>query len=69
MNISVQHSQGNYDFWERYVDMSRVVYRCKVSGDVKLREGCEFVFGGDSVDRGPGDLRVQRELVGLYAHT
>ena len=30
-----------------------------------LRPNCHFVFGGDTIDRGPGDLRVLSHLVAL----
>lgn len=30
-----------------------------------LREGCHLVYGGDVCDRGPGDLRVMRDILML----
>mmetsp|Transcript_20768 Transcript_20768/g.29027 ORF Transcript_20768/g.29027 Transcript_20768/m.29027 type:complete len:500 (+) Transcript_20768:207-1706(+) len=32
---------------------------------LRLRPGCHFVYGGDMVDRGTGDLRVQRDIMQL----
>jgi hypothetical protein len=32
---------------------------------LKLRDGCYFVYVGDSVDKGPGDIRLCRTLVSL----
>jgi hypothetical protein len=32
---------------------------------LKLRDGCYFVYGGDAVDKGPGDIRLCRTLVSL----
>lgn len=32
---------------------------------LKLRDGCEFVYGGDAVDKGIGDLRFVRAMLGL----
>ena len=55
--------EGNWEYFDRYVRMSRVVHWC---GDkLELKDGAEFVFGGDSVDKGAGDIRVVRHLIDL----
>jgi hypothetical protein len=56
--------EGNFDYWSRYVEISKVLSR-SLSGSLELRESCHFVYGGDAVDRGTGDLRVLTDLVSL----
>lgn len=56
--------EGNFDYWSRYVEISKVLRRLP-NGDLDLNDNCQFVYGGDVVDRGPGDLRVLSDLVGL----
>jgi hypothetical protein len=56
--------EGNYDYWERYISLSKILSR-SVEGVLLLNEDCHFVFGGDVVDRGFGDLRVLADLIGL----
>lgn len=56
--------EGNFDYWSRYIDLSKILNRTS-SGDLELHDKCHFVYGGDVVDRGPGDLRVLSDLVGL----
>ena len=51
--------------WNRYVNISRVLPRFETQR-LKLRENAHFVFGGDAVDWGVGDLRFVSELVELY---
>jgi len=51
--------EGNWDYWNRYVLISRVLERNPEDiNDLILKDNCELVFGGDVCDRGPGDLRV-----------
>lgn len=33
--------------------------------ELVLEDGAYFVFGGDAVDKGPGDIRLCRQLVAL----
>jgi hypothetical protein len=33
--------------------------------ELVLEDGAYFVFGGDVVDKGPGDIRLCRQLVAL----
>ena len=47
--------EGNLNFWNNYVNISKVLDRR--DGQLQLRDDCHFVFGGDICDRGPGDLR------------
>jgi hypothetical protein len=57
--------EGNFDYWKRYIALSKVLRRNKATGALELCDNSELVFGGDVCDRGPGDLRVVRELVQL----
>ena len=57
--------EGSLSFWRRYLAISQVIYRDDTSGELCLRPCCNFVFGGDSVDKGSGDLRVLGDLVRL----
>lgn len=36
-------------------------------GELCIRDGCMFVFGGDAPDKGPGDIRVVKTLLSLKA--
>lgn len=56
--------EGNLDYWNRWIDISQSVYR-QGSKELELRDNHWLVYGGDIWDRGPGDLRVVSELVGL----
>ena len=58
--------EGNYGFWQRYIDLSQVLRRNETTKDIELKnERCHFVFGGDLWDRGPGDMRVLGDLLRL----
>ena len=56
--------EGNLDYWNRWIDISQSVYR-QGSKELELRDNHWLVYGGDIWDRGPGDLRVVSELVGI----
>eukprot|EP01062_Namystynia_karyoxenos_P066713 TRINITY_DN60646_c0_g1_i1.p1 TRINITY_DN60646_c0_g1~~TRINITY_DN60646_c0_g1_i1.p1 ORF type:complete len:534 (+),score=99.79 TRINITY_DN60646_c0_g1_i1:59-1660(+) len=57
--------EGDRDYWQRYLEHSSVLRRAP-SGELELTHpGAHFVFGGDVVDKGPGDVRLARELVAL----
>lgn len=50
--------EGNYDYFERYVAISRVIkWADDEKSELELNDGCEFVFGGDSQDKGIGEIR------------
>ena len=66
--------EGHWDYFLDYVKRSNVldweVVPSLVSGKynfhrLTLRPGTYFVYGGDSVDKGPGDIRFTRALVDL----
>ena len=56
--------EGNLRYWQRYLRRSEVLEACP-DGSINLREDCHFVYGGDVCDRGPGDLRLMRDLISL----
>jgi hypothetical protein len=68
--------EGNLDYWERYLSISKVLQRVPVSlesvtlyqshrGTILLKDNCHFVYGGDVCDRGKGDIRILSDLVNL----
>ena len=57
--------EGNLAFWNKYIETSKVLERRSPSGTLTLRDNCCFVYGGDTCDRGCGDLQVLEELVSL----
>lgn len=57
--------EGNLDYWNRFLSLSRVVYRDKENNRCILAKNCHFVFGGDATDRGPGDIRILDDLIKL----
>jgi hypothetical protein len=57
--------EGNYEYWKRYLRLSRVIERAETTGRVQLKSNCHFVYGGDVCDRGSGDLRILRDLLEL----
>lgn len=56
--------EGNFNYWNEYIRISRAVSR-NSNGKLELKEDTGFVFGGDSVDKGNGDIRVVRDLLQL----
>eukprot|EP00756_Hemistasia_phaeocysticola_P043980 Hpha_TRINITY_DN17562_c0_g1::TRINITY_DN17562_c0_g1_i1::g.92498::m.92498 len=56
--------EGNLPYWRNYVERSRVL-RYAPQGLELTHDGAHFVFGGDVVDKGVGDIRLTRELVAL----
>jgi hypothetical protein len=56
--------EGNYDYFEALLSRSAALYPDE-SGSLLLRDKFMFVFGGDSVDKGPGDIRIVRAFVEL----
>lgn len=57
--------EGNYDYWNRYVALSKVLKRNTQTKTLELRDDSQLVFGGDVCDRGTGDIRIVRELLSL----
>lgn len=57
--------EGNLDFWNKYVCHSKVLSRDSITGNLILHEQCMFVYGGDTCDRGCGDLQVLKDLIYL----
>lgn len=67
--------EGNIDWFERCVKICPVLsYKGdpalgtvanSIDAELVLEEGAYFVFGGDIVDKGPGDIRLCRQLVAL----
>ena len=59
--------EGNYEYFERYVAISKVLAWTdeKKKESLKLKDGVTFVFGGDSQDKGIGDIRFVKALVSL----
>jgi hypothetical protein len=58
--------EGDMEFWNRYIRNSQVLKRDPTSGNLILQDGVHFVFGGDAVDQGPGDLAFLRDLITLH---
>lgn len=57
--------EGNLDYWNRYLSISKIVHRNENNGKLELKENCGFIFGGDSVDKGSGDIRIVHDLLQL----
>ena len=61
--------EGHLDFFLSFVKRSNVldvVSNTPLQLELDLRDNhCYFVFGGDSVDKAPGDIRLCRALVSL----
>jgi hypothetical protein len=57
--------EGDYEYWNRYISISKVLDRNE-KGDLRLKDGAHFVFGGDAVDQGPGDLRFLKDIINLH---
>jgi len=58
--------EGSLDYWQRFLAISRVVYRDPDTAQLRLRgDNTHFVFGGDLFDKGDGDLELARDLTNL----
>jgi hypothetical protein len=67
--------EGHWDYFLDYVSRSNVLDWEAVDSldnpspykfhQLRLRPGAHFIYGGDSVDKGPGDIRFTRALVDL----
>ncbi|KAG7354331.1 calcineurin-like phosphoesterase [Nitzschia inconspicua] len=67
--------EGNIDYFVRYVERSKVLTIRKYDNKLLVLDFNDdttyFVYGGDAVDKGPGDIRLVRSLVDLkrrYPH-
>jgi hypothetical protein len=57
--------EGNFEYFCRFVHLSSALSFDDKREALVLEAGAYFVFGGDAVDKGPGDIRVCRLLVAL----
>ncbi|CAJ1432991.1 unnamed protein product [Effrenium voratum] len=63
--------EGNWDYFVHFVSLSQVLHWSGPErgawgpGELMLRDQGYFVFGGDAVDKGPGDIRVVKTLLSL----
>ena len=61
--------EGNLEYFLRWVKQSNVVTASGATPNCKTlhldlhHDNCHFVYGGDVVDKGPGDIRLTRALV------
>lgn len=57
--------EGNLEYFRRYLAKSQVLTE-SAAGELSLVDDtCYFVYGGDVIDKGPGDVRLCRRLVAL----
>jgi hypothetical protein len=60
--------EGNYEYFERYVEISKVLNWANAEKtSLILKDGASFVFGGDSQDKGIGDIRFVKMMLALKA--
>jgi hypothetical protein len=58
--------EGNYEYFERYVEISKVLKWANTEKtSLELEDGAYFVFGGDSQDKGTGDIRFVKVMLDL----
>lgn len=60
--------EGHWEYFLDYVSRSNVLEWEQTEGPfhrLKLQPNTQFVYGGDAIDKGPGDIRLCRLLVGL----
>jgi hypothetical protein len=58
--------EGNYEYFERYVEISKVLKWANAEKtSLELKDGAHFVFGGDSQDKGTGDIRFVKIMLDL----
>jgi hypothetical protein len=59
--------EGNWDFFLKYVEISKVLSWSDGSKtQLVLKDDCRFVFGGDAVDKGTGDIRYEPCISGTF---
>lgn len=57
--------EGNLDYFERYIALSGVLRGKCSEGGLELVDDAYFIYGGDVVDKGSGDIRLCRLLAEL----
>ncbi len=59
--------EGNYEYFESYVAISKILeWEDKDKDILRFKdENCYFVFGGDSQDKGTGDIRFVKAMNAL----
>ena len=55
--------EGSLDYFERWVQLSGVLHFDQQGALQLSHSKAHFVYGGDVVDRGPGDIRLTKLLV------
>lgn len=61
----VSDLEGGWEAWRAYLRTSSVFSYDEAAHSMELKEGCMFVFGGDTCDRGCGDIRILQDLLSL----
>ncbi len=56
--------EGNFEKWQRLIEDSPDIFYRDSQG-IALRDGVEFIYGGDLIDRAPGALRLIKDLLAL----
>ena len=65
-NVIIGHCcdvEGDLEYWESYIRVSKVLIRDANAGKLVLKDNCHFVYGGDVCDRGNGDIRILTDLI------
>lgn len=57
-------AEGNLDYFNKLLKCSRALYK-QEDGSLGLHDGCGFVYGGDAIDKGIGDIRIVTMLCQL----
>jgi hypothetical protein len=59
--------EGNYNYFQKYIHLSKVLSYADKEETILQFTGSNslFVFGGDVCDKGPGSIRIARQLVAL----
>ena len=58
--------EGNFEYFEDYVAISKVLeWEDQSKTALRLKDNALFVFGGDSQDKGCGDIRFTTLMVAL----
>jgi hypothetical protein len=58
--------EGNFTYWKNYISFSKILKGRAGDGKLELIDSLsQLVYGGDVCDRGTGDVRVLKDLIGL----